>query len=239
MSHSPSIAPAETSAVTPTPKLENDFYDWYARHEAKSRLAAARSHDLLFLGDSITHLFEGDPNLKDRGEKVWAKHYAPHNALNLGFGWDRTQNVLWRLDHGEIQGQTPRLAVLLIGTNNLTGSNNAPTNTPAQILAGIAAIHQRLAKATPSTRILLLAILPRSTPQDPLRQRIRETNTLLETHAAAHSLAYLDLGPRFLDAQGNIPRELMSDGVHPTQAGYQLWADAIEPTVQSALRSRP
>lgn len=227
--------PAEISAVTPVPKLEKDFYDWYQRHDSKMQLAAERNHDLLFIGDSITHLFEGDTTLPGRGESVWAKHFAPRNALNLGFGWDRTQNVLWRLTHGEIKNQTPKLAVILIGTNNLTGTANAATNTPAQIVDGIAAIARVLRDAAPRARLLILGLLPRSTPTDPLRQRILETNALLQPRAVQLQADYLDLGRHFLDAQNQIPRALMGDTVHPTTAGYQIWAEQILPIVDRAL----
>jgi len=108
------------SATIATPVLEHDFYDWHERHRAKCLECERNNHDLVFIGDSITHLFEGDPAVPGRGERVWARYYGQRRALNLGFGWDRTQNVLWRLAHGEFAGQRPRLVVILIGTNNLT-----------------------------------------------------------------------------------------------------------------------
>jgi hypothetical protein len=98
MTQAPSAPVQRTgnTAAIPVQKLEEDFYDWYVRHSAKCREAACANHDLVFIGDSITHLFEGDPNVPNRGERVWEAHYGNRNALNLGFGWDRTQNVLWR-----------------------------------------------------------------------------------------------------------------------------------------------
>ena len=227
------------TAVVPAPKLEEDFYDWYARHEAKVRAAASGNHDLVFIGDSITHLFEGDPNVPGRGERVWAEYYGSRRTLNLGFGWDRTQNVLWRLDHGEFAGQTPQLVVLLIGTNNLTGTGNAPTNTPAEIAAGIRAIGARVLAASPHSRILLMGVFPRSTAADPLRRRIREINVLAKAWARDQpAVDCLDIGGRFLAADGSIPSTLLTDGVHPSEAGYRLWAEAIEPIVAGALGPR-
>ena len=230
---------AGNNAIIPVPKLEPDFYDWQARHDAKCRAAAAGNHDLVFIGDSLTHLFEGDPNVPNRGERVWAAYYGGRRALNLGFGWDRTQNVLWRLAHGEFTGQTPRLVVLLIGTNNLTGTANARTNTPAEIAAGVRAITAQLLVASPTSRLLLLGVFPRSTPADPMRGQIRELNSFL-AHDAEHHPAtrFADLGARFLSADGTIVPDIMNDGVHLTEKGYQLWADAIEPVVHAIVGPR-
>ncbi|HEX2998889.1 MAG TPA: GDSL-type esterase/lipase family protein, partial [Armatimonadota bacterium] len=167
------------------------------------------------------------------------EYYGRRGALNLGFGWDRTQNVLYRLAHGEFDGQTPRLIVLLIGTNNLTGTEHARANTPVEIAAGVAAIHALLEEASPVSRILLLGIFPRSTPEDPLREKIRETNVLLRRFAAeADAVDFIDFGDRFQAADGTIPTALMADSVHPTEAGYRVWAEAIEPIVARALGER-
>ncbi len=224
------------AAVVPVPKLEDDFYDWYQRHEAKCREAASANHDLIFIGDSITHLFEGDPNWKGRGERIWQRFYGQRRAMNLGYGWDRTQNVLWRLAHGEFAGQTPRLVVLLIGTNNLSATANSASSSPAEIADGIAAICRRIDAASPQSRILVMGVLPRGTPADPIRARILEINRLLEAFAKSQpSITFLDIGARFLDGSGRIPVLLMDDGTHPTEAGYELWAQSIEPVVCEAM----
>lgn len=225
------------AAVIPVAKIENDFYDWDARHAAKCRAAAAGNHDLIFIGDSITHLFEGDSAWPGRGEQVWAEFYGRRNALNLGYGWDRTQNVLWRLANGEFANQTPRLVVLMIGTNNLASSNNYTASTPDQTVEGIQAVCSAISAAAPArtSHILLMAVLPRGTPQDPARAQIRQVNQQLEAFARPRGnprMTFLDIGPRFLDASGNIPLALMDDLCHPTAAGYRIWAEAIEPIVR-------
>lgn len=226
------------TAIIPVPKLENDFYDWYQRHETKKAAAAARHYDLIFIGDSITHLFAGDPNWPDRGEKVWEEYYASRNALNLGYGWDRTQNVLYRLHNGEFAGQSPRLIVLNIGTNNLTGTANAVANTPAEILAGIEAIVALIRQAAPATRFLIMGIFPRNTAADPIRQQIRELNRLLRKMVEDGSgMTFMDIGTVFLDPQGEIVKELMPDLCHPSAAGYRLWAEAVEPVIAAAFTS--
>lgn len=225
------------SAIIPVSKLEADFYDWQARHDAKVREAAARNHDLVFIGDSLTHLFEGHPGMPDRGDRVWVEYYGKRNALNLGYGWDRTQNVLWRLSNGEFAGQTPRLVVLLIGSNNLTGTANAVTNSPDEIADGIWAICRLITAASPTSRILLMGVFPRSTPNDPLRTRVREINAILKAGVGQHRTAtFLDIGERFLAADGSIPVTVMSDGVHLVEASYRIWAEAIEPFVAGTSR---
>ena len=232
----PSVLSAKHAAVVPVPKLENDFYDWYVRHEAKVVEAAGGACDLVFIGDSITHLFEGHPNWSGRGERVWAEFYSRRKVLNLGFGWDRTQNVLWRLDHGEFTGQTPRLVVLLIGTNNLTPTANAPRSSPEQIGEGIAAICQRIRSLSPESRILLMGILPRSEPDDVLRGDIHRANELLKDYSQTQvAIDFVDIGDRFVDETGRIPVTLMEDLVHPTEMGYRIWAEALEPTVLAVL----
>ncbi len=224
------------SALVPAAKLEDDFYDWYERHASKCALAAGRRYPLIFIGDSITHLFEGDAGLGSRGLRWWREAFGAHDPLNLGFGWDRTQNVLWRLANGEFAGQQPPLVVLNIGTNNLTGSIHAPTNTPAQIDEGQRAICALIHKASPATHILLMGIFPRSTPDDPLRRQIREINALAALHVAeTENISFLDIGHLFLEADGRIAPHLMEDRVHPTEEGYRIWAEAILPVVQARL----
>jgi len=232
-------SPAGNTALIPVPKVEQDFYDWDARHAAKCRAAAGCSHDLVFIGDSITHLFEGDPKFPNRGEQVWQACYGTRSVLNLGFGWDRTQNVLWRLTHGEFAGQRPRLAVILIGTNNLTATPNARVNTPAEIVVGIEAVCRQVAAASPASRILLMGVLPRAAASDPLRAGVGAINALLHERAAGWpGVQFLDIGSRFLAGDGSIPKDVMDDGVHPTAKGYVIWADAIEPVVSGEVGPR-
>jgi lysophospholipase L1-like esterase len=224
------------SATIATPVLENDFYDWHERHRAKCLECERNNHDLVFIGDSITHLFEGDPAVPGRGERVWARYYGQRRALNLGFGWDRTQNVLWRLAHGEFAGQRPRLVVILIGTNNLTGTSNARTNTPPEIAEGIQNICRQIHAASPASRILLMGIFPRSQVDDCLRTCIRNLNDLLaDLYKSNETVTFMDIGHLFLSSDGSISPNIMSDGVHLTEKGYRIWAEAVEPTICTEL----
>ncbi|WP_184214233.1 GDSL-type esterase/lipase family protein [Granulicella aggregans] len=223
------------TALIPVPKLEQDSYDWYARHHAELNTKLRINPRVVMIGDSITHFWGGLPNANHvNGPTAW-QHLFRDDAgavLNLGFGWDRTQNVLWRLRQGEFDGLTPRAIVLMIGTNNLSGSSNARASTPQEIVAGIEAIREELHRRSPSSRLIVMAILPRGrSAADPFRVSIIATNKLLSARFGNDaSVTYLDIGAKFLDADGTLPVSMMSDGVHPTDAGYEIWADALADT---------
>lgn len=227
-------SPANT-AIVPVPKLENDSYDWYARHEAVLKVKEQINPEIVMIGDSITHFWGGPPELgPQRGPLAWKALFGQQRALNLGFGWDRTQNVLWRLDHGEFDGLHPRCVVINIGTNNFSGTANARANTPAEVVEGIRAICQRIHAKSPESRIILMGVLPRGAkPDDAFRKKILELNKLLVEVGQTPGITFLDIGPQFLLPNGELPRTLMSDFCHPTEEGYTLWATALKPLLQA------
>lgn len=204
---------ADHDAVKPVPRDGG----WMARHESFNKRVQQGNVDLIFIGDSITQGWEG------AGKEIWAKHYAPRNAVNLGIGGDRTQHVLWRLDNGNIEGIKPKLAVLMIGTNN-SGTNTAP-----QIVDGITAIVEKLKTKLPETKILILAIFPRGADNaNPQRQKNAEVNVAIAKLADGKQIEYVDLAPQFLEADGTLSKEIMPDLLHLSPKGYQIWADGIE-----------
>jgi lysophospholipase L1-like esterase len=218
------------TAVIPVERLEQDSYDWYARHQSVLQLQKNAHPNVVLIGDSITHFWGGEPlSRQSNGPDAWRRAFGDLSALNLGFGWDRTQNVLWRLRQGEFEGLAPRWVILEIGTNNLTATEHARANTPEEVAAGIDAICAQIHERSPSTRIVLMAILPRGArPDDPLREPIRRTNRLLAArYGHDANVTYLDIGATFLAKDGSLPAALMPDGTHPSDAGYQLWADAL------------
>lgn len=218
------------TALIPVERLELDSYDWYARHHAELEVQKALKPQVVLIGDSITHFWGGEPTGNPaNGPSAWQHAFGSLTALNMGFGWDRTQNVLWRLRQGEFDGLSPRWVVLLIGTNNLTGTRNARANTPDEVVEGIAAICREIRQRSPGSRILLMAILPRGAqPSHPWRAPIARTNQLLaQCFANDASVTYLDIGPRLLSTDGTLPADMMPDGTHPSDAGYQIWADAL------------
>ena len=209
------------SAVNPEPR---DRQGWMERYEAMNARVKQAGVDLVFIGDSITQGWEGS------GKDVWAKHYGRRNAVNLGIGGDRTQHVLWRLDHGNLDGISPKLAVVMIGTNN---SGN---NTPEEIADGVEAIVEKLHAKLPGTKVLLLAIFPRGeNGQDAKRQVNQEANERIAKLDDGERVRYLDIGPRFLQDDGTLTREIMPDLLHLSEKGYTLWAAAIESPVAEAL----
>jgi beta-glucosidase len=195
---------------------------WEPRHREKLAAIKNRKVDLLMIGDSITQGWE------DAGQAVWREYYAGRNAFNLGFSGDRTEHVLWRLQHGEVEGISPELAVLMIGTNN-TGHRKDP---PGEIAVGIAEILKELRQRLPETEILLLAIFPRGkTPDDELRRINDATNEIIAGFADGEQVHFLDVNDQFLKKTGVLPKTIMPDLLHPNESGYRIWAEAMEPAI--------
>ena len=226
--------PPSNTAIVPVPKLENDCYDWYARHEAVLKVKDQINPEIVMIGDSITHFWGGPPEFRiQNGARAWKDLFGERRVLNLGFGWDRTQNVLWRLEHGEFDGLRPRYVVLNIGTNNFSGTANARANSPAEVAEGIKAICQRIREKSPESRIILMGVLPRGQKaNDPFRAKILELNKLLAEVGKTPGVTFLDIGPQFLSPDGELPRKFMGDYCHPSEEGYALWAAALKPLLQ-------
>jgi beta-glucosidase len=181
--------------------------------------------DLVFLGDSITEQWAVE------GKEVWQERYAPRRAVNLGVSGDRTQHVLGRLEHGDVDGLSPKLVVLLIGTNNSNGQDN----TAEEIADGIVAIVETLRMKLPEAKILLLAIFPRSQHPDAQRAEVAEASQRASRIADGRMIHYLDIGPHFLNPDGTISPEVMPDFLHLGPKGYRIWAEAIEPKLSELL----
>jgi lysophospholipase L1-like esterase len=200
---------------------------WIPRHEEK--LAERKKMgqvDLLMIGDSITHGWENG------GRKTWDKYYAKRKALNIGFSGDRTEQVLWRFANGEIDEISPKLAIVMIGTNN-AGHRKDPAE---QTAAGIKAIVNQLRGRLPKTKVLLLAIFPRGeSKEDELRQLNKATNEIIAGLADDENVFFLDINSKFLEDGGRLPRAIMPDLLHPNAKGYEVWAEAMEPTVKRLM----
>ena len=207
-------------AVKPVPRDAN----WMKRHDSMNERVKQGNVDLLFIGDSITQGWEGP------GKAAWSEKYGKRNAVNLGIGGDRTQHVLWRLDNGNIEGIKPKLAVIMIGTNN-SGSN-----TSEQIADGITAIVKKLRDKLPETKILLLGIFPRGADDENKNRQVNmKANEIAAKLADGKMVEYLDISSKFLDDKRVLSKEVMPDLLHLTPAAYQTWADAIEGHVARML----
>ena len=223
--------------TTPVPKIEEDGYDWYARHEKILRLQRENLFELVLIGDSITHNWSGEgPGLRDFGMKSWNEDLAKYKVLNMGFGFDRTQNVLWRLEHGELCGQNPKLIVLNIGTNQFSITPNYDGDSPAEAAEGIVAVLDKIRSICPASKIVLMGLFPREPERSFFEPRITEVNSRLKTAAKnRENVVFLDLTDRFLNPDGTQRKELYVDeGCHPCTAGYHVWAEALKPFFQEA-----
>jgi beta-glucosidase len=184
---------------------------------------------VLFLGDSITQGWSG------RGLKVWHERYDKYQPANFGIGGDRTQHVLWRIDNGELDGISPKVVVLMIGTNN--SANWSADDILRADTKIVSEIHQKL----PDTKVLLLAIFPRGfDPKTPaiaaLRAKLKAVNDGLAKLDDGTKTRYLDIGDKFLQPDGILPKSIMPDSLHPNEKGYVIWADAMAPLLDEMMK---
>ena len=215
----PAPAAPDPALAATTPAVKDPL-----RHQQfLERLAVDPNVGLVFLGDSIT---DGWPRT---GESSWLK-FAPYQPADFGVSGDKTEHLLWRITHGELDGIHPRVAVIMIGTNNVG------RDTPATEAAGVTKVVETVREKLPQTKILLLAVFPRDGHDAPNRRKNTEVNAILAKLNNGDSIRYLDLGQAFLDAGGDIPRDIMPDGLHPNAKGYELWYQAMWPTLQEMLR---
>jgi len=204
-----------------TPAIKNP-----ERHERFLARIKEGPVGLLFLGDSITDAWPG------RGKQSWQK-FTPYKPADFGISGDRTEHVLWRITHGELDGIDPKVVVIMIGTNNV---GHFPDEKPEWAAEGVkkilATVHQKL----PNAKVLLLGVFPRGDKNSDLRSKVEAINAIIAKLADGQKTVYLDIGKTFLDAQGEIPKEIMPDRLHPNEKGYDLWYDAMRPTLEKLLK---
>jgi lysophospholipase L1-like esterase len=233
---SPLVAQESGKPATVVPVQKNGPKDkwWQDRHQKFVEQSKAGNIDVAFIGDSITQGWEG------AGKEAWAKHFAPLKAGNYGIGGDQTQHVLWRITEGkELEGITPKVAVLMIGTNN-TGSHS-----PKDIALGIEEIVKELRKQKPEIKVLLLGVFPRSAKwgikedkveAKDLHRKIGEINKIISGQHDGKNVFYLDISQSFLEKDGSMTKEIMPDFLHLSPKGYEFWAEAIEGKVKELLK---
>jgi lysophospholipase L1-like esterase len=230
-------------AAIPTGRL--DIPEWKARHEAKVLEARSRQVDLVLLGDSITEQYEfAGPEPFLDFSSVWQRFYAGRHALNLGFSGDGTPHLLWRVMHGEIDGIAPKVAMILIGANNIGWLNWSAADTVNGIEAVVIEVHRRL----PATKILLVGVLP-SDRGALVAQETAEINTALAARygdGALPAVTFRDVSASFLK-DGAVDSSLFRDpqqtapepALHPSPKGQARLAAALEPTLSALLEDHP
>ncbi|RYY74851.1 MAG: 1,4-beta-D-glucan glucohydrolase [Gammaproteobacteria bacterium] len=227
----PSFSCPDYKTLSTTPAVLNEWWSmgwWMPRHlEKLKEVKAKKNAEVIFIGDSITQGWEKD------GFNVWNHNYVKYNAINLGFSGDRTENVLWRLQHSEIDGLNPKVAVLMFGTNNTGHRLEDPKTTALGIKRNIEELQQHL----PNTKILLLAIFPRDEkPTDQMRQLNDEVNVIISGFADNKKLFFLNINKSLLDANGILSKDIMPDLLHPNEKGYEIWAKAMAPTLLKLVK---
>ncbi len=178
--------------------------------------------DVAVVGDSITARWGN--------KEVWNKHWGAYRAVNMGIGGDRTQNVLWRLQNGELDGYKAKLFVIMIGTNNLFERSIEPSD----VAAGIKAIIELIKTKQPQAKILLLSIFPRGEQPNPGRELITATNELISKFQGG-AVHYMDINAKFLEPDGTISKEVMHDSLHLAPKGYDIWAESISIKVKELV----
>lgn len=227
--------PRIVDASSATPKTgDASFFEKHARHLRRARSGPV---GLLFLGDSITEGWNGVAEL-------WQQRYGVHQPANFGIGGDQTHHVIWRIEHGELANIAPKVVVLMIGTNN------SGQQTGAEIAAANTKIIRLIREQLPQTKLLLLAIFPRdarpaqdgsiseAARADAAKRKaaIRAANAELAKLDDGENVRFFDLGPKFLAPDGSIPRAVMPDQLHLSPAGYQLWAEGMQPLLDEMMK---
>jgi lysophospholipase L1-like esterase len=200
---------------------------WTSRNQQIEANAAQGNAQVAFFGDSITEYWDG------AGQEVWNQNYAPLGALNAGITGDRTQYLLWRIENGDLNGIDPKVAVVMIGVDNIILGDSAQ-ETAAGVTAVVEALQQRL----PNTKILVLGLLPGNPPfaSPNFAQTVSATNQAISSLADNRSVFYLDMGPAFLNADGTINGQLYQPGLlHPNAQGFAVWAHTMAPELDLLL----
>ena len=202
---------------------QRDSYNWKERHEQVLKLNKEKAPQILLIGNSITHYWAGEPTASlARGTDSWEKLFKGKVVRNLGFGWDRIENALWRIYHGELDGYGAEKVILLMGTNNLD------KNTNDEIIDGINELVRAVRHHQPKAQIYVAGILPRAWQES----RVAALNELLQVRLPADEATYIDMSTEFLQPDGRIINELFTDGLHPNKEGYQRMAKMLEKAIK-------
>lgn len=221
-----STMPKPTTLEPVTQDRDKAVYDWAKRHQEVLELGKQGPVEVVMLGDSIVHYWAGSPKAPIiRSEASWNELFHGKTVANLGFGWDRVENVLWRVTNGELTALQPKTVVLMIGTNNLE------FNTAAEIRAGIEAVISAIHKQLPQTQIHVIGILPRRLPAKVMANPAQVNAELHQHLAGTEKVHFHDLSAIFLDDERALNGKLFSDGLHPNADGYDRLGKALRQVI--------
>ncbi len=221
--------PPPSDPVEPVPR-DRDFSwmpkaEWEKLHAEFSAVAAKGEATLVFHGDSLLGAA--------RWSEAWKQEFGRYEPAIFGMGGDRTQNLLWRLENGEIGSLKPKVVVLLIGTNNIHTTPRDVEDTAR----GIIACAQKLNAAYPAAKILVLGVFPRDEdPQALIRAKIKRINELVAAIEDGKTIFVRDIGAVFLEPDGRLSREIAPDQLHLKDEGLRRWAEAIAPFIHENMR---
>ena len=212
----------------PVVQSRDGYYDWRSRHAEVLALNKATPPVSIILANSIIHYWGGKPiSPISRGADSWDKYLEPGGVRNLGFGWDRIENVLWRVYHGELDGYSARHIVIMIGTNNLT------INTDEEITEGLKLLVHAVKERQPGADVLLSGLLPRRN----MEKRVAVLNQAIAQLAGSLHARYINPGKVLLNNKGEIEKSLFTDGLHPNAGGYQKIAVVLAPWLNTNEQS--
>ena len=225
----PTTKPASKPA--PKPRTEADAITPAAGSAGHEKKFLERAKDkeiqIVFLGDSITDFW------MDRGKKVWDEYYKKFDAADFGVSGEHTEHTLGHLKAGIVDGLSPKVVVIMIGTNNIGHSNE---EKPEWAAAGVTKIVEVVHEKLPETKVLLLGVFPRDGKTSRSRQAVTAINAIIGKLDEGKKTRYLDLTPKFVDEEGNIPKDIMPDGLHPNEKGYQIWAESMQPLLDEMMK---
>lgn len=208
-----------TTQIPTRHNREPGSYNWEERHNEILKLNQTEPTKILLIGNSITHNWGGKPfNNRIKGADSWQKYLEPLQVRNFGFGWDRVENVLWRVYHDELEGISPEKIVINIGTNNLH------LNTDEEIVQGLKWLVQAIQIRQPKAKVILMGIYPRREHE----VRVVTLNKGIQSMAKSEGVGFEDIGKRLLLKTGKIDENYFSDGLHPNAAGYELLGKEIQ-----------
>ena len=228
--NTPAAAPAahKNLAIVPVPRT-GSMTNRQAQVLQRAKDAPG-DYDVEFIGDSITQGWEG------KGAAVWQDLGAKYKIINFGVSGDRTEHVLWRFEQGQLDGIKAKVAIVMIGTNNSNKNKDGTwAYTDSDILEGVTAIVNEIRRRQPETKVFLLGIFPRGKAFNEQRGRLLEINQVLAKLADGKNIFYLDFGSQYVENDGSISKDIMPDALHPNEAGYKIWAAAMEPKLKELL----